>query len=54
MYLLNFIFYGFFICVIGLISSHIISRICLMLRSSVKLVTNSFVVITGGCMGIGK
>lgn len=37
-----------------LIISHIISKVYLQFKSHLKLNKNSFVIITGGCMGIGK
>lgn len=39
---------------IALILSHIISRIYLATKKKLRLNDKSLVVITGGCMGIGK
>jgi len=37
----------------GIVLTHVISKF-FMVKTPIKLKVNSFVVVTGGCMGIGK
>lgn len=51
---LQLISYGLLAVTSIIVLCHIISTIHLRLKPHLKLTSNSFVVITGGCMGIGK